>query len=303
MDALRKLLLRQDNIASWDQLIDAGLTRDKIRWQLRSRRRRRVLPGVIAAFSGAMTRKQEIVAAGLYAGKGAQIAGPTALELHGFRYAPKDRTVHLILPRENRTSSRRAVRVRRTDRLDANSWANGAGPRICSPARAVIDALKGNQDRQKVRAVLAEAVQRGHATVRQLAYELDRAQRNGTGLLREILAEIADGARSAPEAQLRQIAKRSEVLPEVKWNPKMPQGLPTPDGYIEEAELALEVDSREFHLAPDDWERTLEHHNRLAAAGILVLHFTPRQIRDEPGRVRRQIEDAYRERRKRLTAA
>jgi very-short-patch-repair endonuclease len=79
-------------------------------------------------------------------------------------------------------------------------------------------------------------------------------------------------------------------------------GWPTPDGYIEEARLALEVDSREFHLTPDDWERTLNHHNRLAAAGILVLHFTPKQIREEPSRVRSQIEDAYRERRKRVTA-
>jgi very-short-patch-repair endonuclease len=163
----------------------------------------------------------------------------------------------------------------------------------------VIDAMKGSADRQKVRAVLAEAVQRNHTTIRQLAYELGKAQRNGTAVLREVLTEIADGARSAPEAELRQIASGLKV----RWNPKMPNGLPTPDGYIEEARLALEVDSREFHLTPDGWERTLDHHNKLAAAGILVLHFTPKQIREEPGRVRRQIEDAYRERRKRRTAA
>lgn len=117
-------------------------------------------------------------------------------------------------------------------------------------------------------------------------------------LLREILAEVADGARSAPEAQLRQLAAKSRILPKVRWNPKMPGGLPTPDGYIEEARMALEVDSREFHLSPDDWEKTLKHHNELAAAGILVLHFTPRQIREEAARVLRQIEDAYKERRK-----
>jgi very-short-patch-repair endonuclease len=149
-----------------------------------------------------------------------------------------------------------------------------------------------------VTAVLAEAVQRDHATVRQLAYELEKAQRNGTAFLREVLTQIADGARSAPEGQLRRIALGSRILPTVRWNPKMPDGLPTPDGYIEEARLALEVDSREFHLTPDDWERTLDHHNKLAAAGILVLHFTPKQIREEPDRVRRQIEDAFRQRRK-----
>jgi very-short-patch-repair endonuclease len=79
----------------------------------------------------------------------------------------------------------------------------------------------------------------------------------------------------------------------------MPGELPTPDGYIEEAAIALEVDSREFHMSPDDWEKTLKHHNKLAAAGILVLHFSPKQIREEPDRVLRQIENAYWERRKR----
>jgi very-short-patch-repair endonuclease len=250
-----------------------------------------------------LTRQQEIVAAGLYAGEGAQIAGLTALELHGFRYAPKDRAVHLIVPSHRRIPSRPGVKLKRTDRLDRNSWSNGSGPRICSPARAVIDALKGHQDRQKVRAVLAEAVQRNYATVRELARELEYAQRNGTALLREVLAEVADGARSAPEAQLRQLIARSKILPKVRWNPKLPGGLPTPDGYIEEADMALEVDSREFHLSPDDWEKTLKHHNELAAAGILVLHFTPKQIREEPDGVLRQIENAYGERRKRRTAA
>ena len=63
--------------------------------------------------------------------------------------------------------------------------------------------------------------------------------------------------------------------------------------------MGLEVDPREFHLSPDDWAKTLKHHNELTAAGILVLHFTPKQIREEPGRVLHQIENAYRERRKR----
>lgn len=296
MDALTKLLIRQKEIATWPQLIAAGLTPDQIRWRIRSGRWRRVLPAVIAAFSGALTRQQQIIAAGLYAGKGAQIAGLTALELHGFRYAPKDRAVHLIVPSHRRIPSRPGVKIKRTYRPDENSWSNGPGPRICSPARAVIDALKGYQDRQKVRAVLAEAVQRSHTTVRELARELDQAQRNGTALLREILTEVADGARSAPEAQLRRLTAKSRILPKVRWNPKMPGGLPTPDGYIEEAGMALEVDSREFHLSPDDWEKTLKHHNDLAAAGILVLHFTPKQIREEPTRVLRQIEAAYRER-------
>jgi hypothetical protein len=46
--------------------------------------------------------------------------------------------------------------------------------------------------------------------------------------------------------------------------------------------VAAEVDSREWHLSPYDWDRTLARHARMSSHGILVLHFTPRRIRSEP---------------------
>jgi hypothetical protein len=49
--------------------------------------------------------------------------------------------------------------------------------------------------------------------------------------------------------------------------------------------VAAAVDSREWHLSPQDWERTMRRHARMAAVGILVLHFSPRQIREEPAMV------------------
>ncbi len=42
------------------------------------------------------------------------------------------------------------------------------------------------------------------------------------------------------------------------------------------------MDSREWHLAPADWERTLARHDRMSSYGIIVMHFTPAQIRREP---------------------
>jgi very-short-patch-repair endonuclease len=52
------------------------------------------------------------------------------------------------------------------------------------------------------------------------------------------------------------------------------------------------VDSREWHLSPEDWERTLRRSAALGALGIVVLHFTPGQIRDEPARVVAEISSA-----------
>ena len=57
------------------------------------------------------------------------------------------------------------------------------------------------------------------------------------------------------------------------------------DAWWPRQRVATEVDSREWHFSPEDWERTLRRHARMTAQGILVLHFTPKQIRTEPARV------------------
>jgi very-short-patch-repair endonuclease len=57
------------------------------------------------------------------------------------------------------------------------------------------------------------------------------------------------------------------------------------DAWWPEARVVAEADSREWHLSPEDWERTLRRHARMSAQGILVLHFTPKQIRTERAQV------------------
>ncbi len=49
--------------------------------------------------------------------------------------------------------------------------------------------------------------------------------------------------------------------------------------------MAAEVDSREWHLPPEEWQETLRKHTRMTSQGILVLHFTPKQIRTELAQV------------------
>jgi hypothetical protein len=104
---------------------------------------------------------------------------------------------------------------------------------------------------------------------------------------------MAHGSR--PPARL--ILKRSQSLPTVLWNVPLRTAagvaLPTPDGWIPETAIAIEVDSREYHYRPEDWQRTLERHNVLSRYGVLVLHFTPAQIRDNPDRVLRLVEQAH----------
>ena len=59
------------------------------------------------------------------------------------------------------------------------------------------------------------------------------------------------------------------------------------------AGVAVEVDSRRWHLAPADWERTMVRHGDLGQYGIVTLHVTPHQLRAQPGQFLRQAVNAH----------
>jgi very-short-patch-repair endonuclease len=109
-----------------------------------------------------------------------------------------------------------------------------------------------------------------------------------------VLAEVADGVRSSAEGDLRTLIRKSD-LPEPIFNPKLYVGddfLASPDAWWRKLAVAAEVDSRQWHFSPGDWERTLARHARMTAQGILVLHFPPAKVRDQPWLVVREIRSA-----------
>jgi very-short-patch-repair endonuclease len=98
------------------------------------------------------------------------------------------------------------------------------------------------------------------------------------------LLEIADGVRSTVEADLRKLVKRSK-LPDPLYNPRLYAGhefIAMPDAWWPEAGVAVEIDSRQWHLSPADWERTMARHSRMSAVGITVLHYPPSKLHAEP---------------------
>jgi hypothetical protein len=84
-------------------------------------------------------------------------------------------------------------------------------------------------------------------------------------------------------------------LPMPMFNPRLFVGrdfLAVPDCWWPDAGVAAEVDSREWHLSPRDWENTLARQARMAAAGIIVLHFQPSRIYAERKEVIAEIRGA-----------
>ncbi len=250
------------------------------------------LPGVYLAATGAATDTQRQIAALLYAGPRSTITGPAALSAHGIN-APAESAVDVLIPAEQRRHDFGFVRVRRTTRMPAVVYSAGL-LRFVPPARAVADTALHLLDIGAVRTVIAAAVQGHGVTVADLVAELRGGPTPGSARLKAVLMETAEGVRSAAEGELRDLIKRAE-LPDPLYNPRLFRGaefIAMPDAWWPDAAVAVEVDSREWHLSPRDWERTMARHSRMSALGIIVLHYPPSRIRTAPRVIASEIGSA-----------
>jgi hypothetical protein len=195
---------------------------------------------------------------------------------HRLRPAGPD-LVDVLIPWQRRRQSTAFVRVHRTRRMPARLYVTG-GIRFARAPRAVADAARSLTRFDDVRHVVCEAVQRRACTVAELTEELEVGPPRSSALFREALAEVGDGVRSVAEADFRLLILRSG-LPRPVFNAQLFDAdgifIATVDAWWQEAGVAAEIDSRAYHLAAADQDRTTERHDRLAARGILTLHSRP----------------------------
>jgi very-short-patch-repair endonuclease len=278
--AANALLRQQGALITRRQALAAGLTKDAVRHRLSPDGSWRVvLPGVYLGHKGDLTSGQREIAASLYAGRGCVITGSAALRRHGVR-VPMSDTVDVLIPSVSRRQSLSFVQIHRTKRMPEGPW-RADGLLWAPPARAVADEARCGHGLREVRAFVADAIQQGKCTVAQMVSELREGPSQGSWALRDALEEVADGVRSVAEGDLRKLIKNGR-LPAPLYNPRLFVGdtfLAMPDAWWAEAGVAVEVDSREWHLSPADWERTQARHAAMSAHGILVLHYAPRRIR------------------------
>jgi hypothetical protein len=293
-DALDRLLIQQLDVISRCQALAVGVTDNALRHRLRPGGPwRGLLPGVYMAANGAPTTLQQEMAALLYAGPGSVITGSAALRCHYIRTELTE-IIDVLVPSTRQRRDTNFVRLHRTSRMPARIWE--AGPvRYVMPARAVADAVRAMTSLRDVRAVVADAVQRDKCAISNLATELSQGPAKGSVLFREALADVADGIRSAAEGDLRDLLAGSG-LPMPLFNPslydKNGNFVARPDAWWPELGIAVEVDSKQWHTSPEDHAKTLARGRRMARYQIVVLRFTPRQIRTQPAEVRNDIKAA-----------
>lgn len=287
------LISQQNGLITRAQAFSCGLTKQALRVRLREDGPWQVLvPGVYATFTGAATSEQKEIAALLYAGPGSVITGQAAMAAHGINNLGRT-VVDVLIPATSRRIDQSFVHLLRTSRMPSVVYKIGE-LRYVPVARAVADAARQLRDMGEVRSIAASAVQWRKVSVAELAAELDQGQTSGSSRFRAALVEVAEGIESAAEADLRKLIKRSG-LPDPVYNPRLYAGekfIAMPDAWWPEAGVAVEVDSRQWHLSPADWERTMARHSRMSALGITVLHYPPSRLHGEPRLVVAEIRSA-----------
>ena len=254
---------------------------------------RRLLPGIYATTTGDVTPDQRAMAALLHAGAESVITGATAVRRHRLRCSGLNE-VDVLVPTDVRRHSTGFVRVIHTSRMPEHHYLTGQ-IRFAPLPRAVADATRGMTRLSDARAVVAEAVQHGRCPLEALIIELNKGPVAGSRFYRIALGEIGDGIRSAAEADLRNLILRSDLETPL-YNPELYAAdgsfLGIPDAWWQRAGVAAEVDSRQYHLSPDDYERTTMRHNRMEASGISMLHFLPSTLRSKSPTVLRDLRGA-----------
>ncbi|MFL6143127.1 MAG: hypothetical protein ACJ72N_14835 [Labedaea sp.] len=255
---------------------------------------RRVLPGIISLHNGEPVWTQQLEAALRYTRRGAMITGLAAARLHGLRRIPPIERIHLLVPHAKQPASYGNVIVERTTRLPNPMHRNGFP--VAPATRAVLDGARRLVVQVQVDALLAEAVQRGLTDPSELAGELNEGTRRGTTRARLAIRAMLAGTRSKAEADAERLVTASH-LPRPRWNPTLTTSdgrrLPTSDGWFDEVGLAWDIDSLEFHLSPDDYDRTLRRHATMTGAGIIVLHTLPSRLVNEPAAVLSELTAVY----------
>jgi hypothetical protein len=281
-DRLDTLLSEQLGVVSRVQLLGLGMSDKALEHRIRPGGPWQVmLPGVYLAETGSPSLLHKEMAAVLYAGSGSVITGSAAMFHYGLRPPSLD-MIDVLIPGERRRRSVSFVQVQRTLRMPLR--VSTRGPlQFALVARAVMDTARTLRNVRDVRAVIADAMQQGRCTLRQLADELSEGPVRHSALPRGVLGEVRQGIRSTVEGDLLDLIK-SARLPMPVLNPNLYVGeqfIARPDAWWPDAGVAVEVDSREWHLSPADWEKTMARHDLMLSVGILALHFSPRQLRVE----------------------
>lgn len=279
----------QRGLATRAQLRAAGFTPAAIRHVVEVTGQR-PFPGVYAAHRGPLDARTLLTAAALWAGPRTVLTGGHALALLGLPTPGVPTLARFLIAAGRHAGRAPGAEVCRTSRWPRTRLFGRL--RTASVERALADAARYHDfPPAELEALTIAALQGQWTTHSRLSAELDGGRLNDTAPARAGLAEFAAGAWSVAESALRRVLRRRRWR--VLLNPRIasPDGrfVGTPDAYLPDFGVAVQVHSRAYHAGSDAdgsdlWQRTVERDARYAAMGVLVVALTPAGLRRDPAR-------------------
>lgn len=270
MQAVLDLAARQYGLFTLAQWKQAGLSPRALRRKEAAGVVQEVLPGVFAVAGAPQSVEQQVLAACLSVGGVA--SHRCAAYLWGFRNF-ESADVEVLVRRE-RTPSRRAVKIRRTARLEDADLTVLRGIPVTRRARTLLDLCDVTP--RLAEGALNGALHRRHVSVRQLQEVLDRVGPKHPGGLRyrELVLPFAAGQRPT-ESELEDdflelVIRRSNLPLPVR---QYPVGRSRIDFAYPELVLGVEIESVRGHAAREDVDRNAHKANDLLDWWILRFVF------------------------------
>ena len=269
---LRSLADEQAGVLSREQLYALGVTRGRVRANVRARRWRRVGSQSISLTTGPLTRAAQEWAAVFEAGPRAFLDGASSLIASGLRGFTEPR-IRVSVPRGARVRRARGLDVRQTRRWQADDVVGTGLPRSRPAVAAVRGALWARSDKQAA-LLLTMAVQQGIVDPAALGVELLRIKRDRRrSLLHAVVLDLLDGVRALGEAEFRRLCRTHGLPgPSRQVLRKGRHGTYYLDATWEEWGVVVEIDGIHHAWAQNQVRDALRHNDvTLSQARVLRL--------------------------------
>lgn len=290
----RRLAAAQHGLITRGQLRALGVDRWAVRHRIATARWVAHTPTVIGTTTGELSREQLRWLGVLHGGPEAVVGDLSAAEVAGLRSWHRD-DVTVLVPHGTFVGAGHPGVVFVRTRRPLRDWRRpGGGLPVCRLEPAVLRFASVQRVPRVAEGVLAAVVQQQLTSPDRLAEWVERMQPlRGAARFRRVLAEIAGGAHSAAELDVRRMCRAAGLaqparqvrrrgadgrlrFTDCEWR--------LADGRV----LVLEVDGG-FHREVEHWEDDIARQRALTSPYRMVVRCTARELRDEPERVARDL--------------
>ena len=291
--AIVALAERQHGVVSLHQLQSLGLGKGAVAKRGREGRLHRIHRGVYALGRPTLTRRGRWMAAVLAYGPRAVLSHRSAAALHGLR-ADNRATIDVTVPGRC-ARPRPGIDIHVTGTLTEADVTKVDGIPCTTVARTLVDLGDVVRCREVERAVDQAEVLRLF-DLRAVDEAIERAgPRRGPATLRAVLRGYEQPTLTRRELEERFLAIcRTGAVP----SPVVNAWVAVADGFSyqvdflwREQKLAVETDGRDVHTTRKAFEHDRLRDRRLTLAGYTVVHFTWRQVVDDPRGVSEALRD------------